>query len=64
MNLTHQYPAKFQPDTWTDLKRIQELDNRSINSLLHEFIRNAVKDKLIELREHKKNRERLRCQVR
>jgi len=38
MNLTHQYPAKFQPDTWTDLKRIQELDNRSINSLLHEFI--------------------------
>ena len=43
---THNYLTRIHDDTWTDLQRVKELDNRTANSLINEGIRLVVADKL------------------
>ena len=45
----HTYLTRIQDDTWTDLKRIKELDGRSFNSLINEGLRKVRDVKMQEL---------------
>ena len=36
---THNYPLRIQDEVWEDLKRIQQLDKQSANSLINEGVR-------------------------
>ena len=56
---THNYLTRINDDTWTDLKRIQELDNRSANSLINEGCRLVIADKLQKISQLKKHRNTL-----
>ena len=43
---THNYLTRINDDTWMDLQRVRELDNRSANSLINEGVRLVIADKL------------------
>jgi len=47
MNYLHTYPARIDAQTYDDLMKIKDLDNRSINSLLQEGAR-LVRNKYVE----------------
>ena len=53
---THNYLARIDDEIWLDLKRVKQLDGRSINSLLMEGARKIRDQKLMELSEQRKNR--------
>ena len=56
---THQYPLRVQDEVWEDLKRIQELDKRSANSLINEGVRMVIADKLQKISQQQKQRNSL-----
>ena len=53
---THNYPLRIQDEVWNDLKRIQELDKRSANSLINEGVRMVIADKLQKISQQQKQR--------
>ena len=56
---THNYLARIDDEIWLDLKRVKQLDGRSINSLLMEGARMIRDQKLMELSEQRKRRNSL-----
>ena len=56
---TNNYLTRINDDTWEDLQRIKELDNRTANSLINEGIRLVVADKLQKISQQKKMRNTL-----
>ena len=56
---THNYPLRIQDEVWNDLKRIQELDKRSANSLINEGVRMVIADKLQKISQQRKQRNSL-----
>ena len=60
---THNYLTRINDDTWEDLQRIKELDNRTANSLINEGIRLVVADKLQKISQQKKMRNTLEDMV-
>ena len=56
---THNYLARIDDEIWLDLKRVKQLDGRSINSLLMEGARKIRDQKLLELSEQRKRRNSL-----
>tara|TARA_A200000113_G_scaffold219989_1_gene229439 strand:- start:27 stop:218 length:192 start_codon:yes stop_codon:yes gene_type:complete len=56
---THNYPLRIQDEVWEDLKRIQELDKRSANSLINEGVRMVIADKLQKISQQRKYRNSL-----
>ena len=56
---THNYPLRIQDDVWNDLKRIQDLDKRSANSLINERVRMVIADKLQKISQQQKQRNSL-----
>jgi len=56
---THNYPLRIQDDVWNDLKRIQDLDKRSANSLINEGVRMVIADKLQKISQQQKQRNSL-----
>ena len=56
---THNYPLRIQDDVWNDLKRIQDLDKRSANSLINEGVRMVIADKLQKISQQQKQRSSL-----
>ena len=56
---THNYPLRIQDDVWNDLKRIQDLDKRSANSLINEGVRMVIADKLQKISQVRKYRNSL-----
>ena len=60
---THNYPLRIQDDVWNDLKRIQDLDKRSANSLINEGVRMVIADKLQKISQMKKHRNTLHDMV-
>ena len=55
----HNYPLRIQDEVWNDLKRIQELDKRSANSLINEGVRMVIADKLQKISQQRKYRNSL-----
>ena len=55
----HKYLTRINDDTWTDLQRVRELDNRTANSLINEGVRLVVADKLQKIAQMKKQRNTL-----
>ena len=43
---THNYLTRINDDTWIDLQRVRELDNRSANSLINEGVRLVIAAKV------------------
>ena len=56
---THNYLTRINDDTWMDLQRVRELDNRSANSLINEGVRLVIADKLQKISQMKKHRNSL-----
>ena len=56
---THNYLVRIDDQVWLDLKRVKQLDGRSINSLLMEGARKIRDQKLMELSEQRKRRNSL-----
>ena len=56
---THNYLTRINDDTWMDLQRVRELDNRSANSLINEGVRLIFADKLQKISQMKKQRNTL-----
>ena len=56
---THNCPLRIQDEVWNDLKRIQELDKRSANSLINEGVRMVIADKLQKISQQQKQRNSL-----
>ena len=56
---THNYPLRIQDDVWNDLKRIQQLDKQSANSLINEGVRMVIADKLQKISQQRKYRNSL-----
>ena len=56
---THNYPLRIQDEVWNDLKRVQELDKRSANSLINEGVRMVIADKLQKISQQQKQRNSL-----
>ena len=56
---THNYPLKIQDEVWNDLKRIQQLDKQSANSLINEGVRMVIADKLQKISQQQKQRNSL-----
>ena len=56
---THNYPLRIQDEVWNDLKRIQQLDKRSANSLINEGVRMVIADKLQKISQQQKQRNSL-----
>ena len=56
---THNYLTRINDDTWMDLQRVRELDNRSANSLINEGVRLVIADKLQKISQMKKQRSTL-----
>ena len=56
---THNYPLRIQDEVWEDLKRIQQLDKQSANSLINEGVRLVIADKLQKISQMKKQRNTL-----
>ena len=60
---THNYLTRINDDTWIDLQRVRELDNRSANSLINEGVRLVIADKLQKISQMKKQRNTLHDMV-
>ena len=60
---THNYLTRIDDDTWMDLQRVRELDNRSANSLINEGVRLVIADKLQKISQVKKHRNTLHDMV-
>ncbi len=60
---THNYLTRINDDTWMDLQRVRELDNRSANSLINEGVRLVIADKLQKISQMKKQRNTLHDMV-
>ena len=60
---THNYLTRINDDTWMDLQRVRELDNRSANSLINEGVRLVIADKLQKISQMKKQRNTLEDMV-
>ena len=60
---THNYLTRIDDDTWMDLQRVRELDNRSANSLINEGVRLVIADKLQKISQMKKHRNTLHDMV-
>ena len=60
---THNYLTRINDDTWMDLQRVRELDNRSANSLVNEGVRLVIADKLQKISQMKKHRNSLEKMV-
>ena len=60
---THNYLARIDDEIWLDLKRVKQLDGRSINSLLMEGARKIRDQKLMELSEQRKRRNSLEAMI-
>ena len=60
---THNYLTRINDDTWMDLQRVRELDNRSANSLINEGVRLVIADKLQKISQMKKQRNTLNDMV-
>ena len=58
---THNYLARTDDEIWLDLNRVEQLDGRSINSLLMEGARKIRDQKLVELSEQRKRRNSLKA---
>ena len=56
---THNYPLRIQDEVWNDLKRIQQLDKQSANSLNNEGVRMVIADKLQKISQQQKQRNSL-----
>ena len=56
---TDNYLTRINDDTWMDLQRVRELDNRSANSLINEGVRLVIADKLQKISQMKKQRNTL-----
>ena len=56
---THNYPLRIQDEVWEDLKRIQQLDKQSANSLINEGVRMVIADKLQKISQQRKHRNSL-----
>ena len=56
---THNYPLRIQDEVWEDLKRIQQLDKQSANSLINEGVRMVIADKLQKISQQQKQRNSL-----
>ena len=56
---THNYPLRIQDEVWEDLKRIQQLDKQSANSLINEGVRMVIADKLQKISQQRKYRNSL-----
>ena len=56
---THNYPLRIQDEVWNDLKRIQQLDKQSANSLINEGVRMVIADKLQKISQVRKYRNSL-----
>ena len=56
---THNYPLRIQDEVWEDLKRIQQLDKQSANSLINEGVRLVIADRLQTISQMKKQRNTL-----
>ena len=60
---THNYLTRINDDTWMDLQRVRELDNRSANSLINEGVRLVIAEKLQKISQMKKQRNTLHDMV-
>ena len=60
---THNYPLRIQDEVWEDLKRIQQLDKQSANSLINEGVRMVIADKLQKISQQQKQRNSLNDMV-
>ena len=60
---SHKYLTRINDDTWMDLQRVRELDNRSANSLINEGVRLVIADKLQKISQMKKHRNSLENMV-
>ncbi len=60
---THNYPLRIQDEVWEDLKRIQQLDKQSANSLINEGVRMVIADKLQKISHQQKQRNSLNDMV-
>ena len=60
---THNYLTRIHKDHWTDLQRIKELDNSSVNQLINEGVRLVVRNKLEQMTTLRKNRTSLENMV-
>ena len=60
---THNYPLRIQDEVWNDLKRIQQLDKQSANSLINEGVRMVIADKLQKISQQQKQRSSLNDMV-
>ena len=56
---THNFPLRINDELWYDIKRVQQLDNQSANSILNQGARLIVKEKLQEISQQKRNRNTL-----
>ena len=56
---THNYLTRINDDTWMDLQRVREVDNRSANSLINEGVRLVIADKLQKISQMKRLRNTL-----
>ena len=56
---THNYPLRIQHEVWNDLKRNQQLDKQSANSLINEEVRMVIADKLQKISQQRKYRNTL-----
>ena len=56
---THNFPLRINDELWDDIKRVQQLDNQSANSILNQGARLIVKEKLEQISQQKRNRNTL-----
>ena len=56
---THNFPLRINDELWYDIKRAQQLDNQSANSILNQGARLIVKEKLEQISQQKRNRNTL-----
>ena len=55
----HTYCTRINDETWIDIQRVQQLDGRSINSLINEGLRMVRDAKMQELARNRKTRNSL-----
>ena len=56
---THNFPLRINDELWDDIKRIQQLDNQSANSILNQGARLIVQEKMQQISQQRKNRNTL-----
>ena len=62
-SMKHKYPADMDNDLWTDLQRLKELTQTSINSLLTQGARQLIRDRVAEISQMRKSRDFLESMV-